>query len=101
MSDNTPIRDPEEREIKHIRQLGGLEGRRVLELGCGEGRMTWRYSTLPKTITGIDPDFASLVKAMHTRPVSFVDQITFVQAKAERLPFPTESFEAAVFSWSL
>jgi ubiquinone/menaquinone biosynthesis C-methylase UbiE len=100
MSDNAPTRDPEEREIRHIRQLGRIEGKRVLEIGCGEGRMTWRYMALPTTITGIDPDFESLAEALHTRPVSFIDRMTFAQAKAEHLPFSTERFEAVLFSWS-
>jgi len=101
MSDLAPTRDPEEREIRHIRKLGRIEGKHVLELGCGEGRMTWRYMALPEAITGVDPDFESLAEALHTRPVSFVDRVTFAQAKAEYLPFPKERFETALFSWSL
>jgi ubiquinone/menaquinone biosynthesis C-methylase UbiE len=101
MSTTTPTRDPEEREIGHIRQLGRLEGRRVLEIGCGEGRMTWRYATLPEAITGIDPDLGALTEALSARPSSLVDQMAFAQAKAENLPFSKESFETALFSWSL
>jgi ubiquinone/menaquinone biosynthesis C-methylase UbiE len=95
-----PIRDPEEREIKHIREFGGLEGKRVLEIGCGDGRMTWRYATIPNMITGIDPEYEPLTEALSDRPSSLVDKARFAQAKAEYLPFLTESFEAVVFSWS-
>ena len=101
MSNTTPTRDPEEREITTIHQLGRLEGRRVLEIGCGEGRMTWRYATLPEAITGIDPDLGALTEALSAWPDALVNQMAFAQAKAEHLPFPKESFETAVFSWSL
>jgi tRNA A58 N-methylase Trm61 len=35
-----PVLDPEEAHLAALHRLGGLDGRRVVELGCGGGRLT-------------------------------------------------------------
>ena len=36
--------DPEEVETRVIHDLIDFVGKDVLEIGCGEGRMTWRFA---------------------------------------------------------
>ena len=36
----TRVLDPEGAHLAALRQLGDFGGRRVLELGCGDGRLT-------------------------------------------------------------
>ena len=36
----TPVLDPEGAHVAALRRLGDFGGRRVLELGCGDGRFT-------------------------------------------------------------
>ena len=38
--------DLEENEIKSLVEFAGkLAGKRVFEIGCGDGRLTWRYAS--------------------------------------------------------
>jgi ubiquinone/menaquinone biosynthesis C-methylase UbiE len=96
-----PLRDPEEVEVKHLDHVGQLANRRVIEIGCGDGRMTWRYAALPRSIVGIDPDAARLAAAIDARPADLGSKVNFAQAEAEALPFRAESFEMAILAWSL
>jgi cyclopropane fatty-acyl-phospholipid synthase-like methyltransferase len=36
--------DPEGNETDALFALVELEGQEVLEIGCGDGRLTWRYA---------------------------------------------------------
>jgi ubiquinone/menaquinone biosynthesis C-methylase UbiE len=96
-----PIRDPEENEISNLLQLGHLEDARVLEIGCGNGRMTWRYASWPTSITGLDPAWERLVAAMADRPSTLANTVGFLLGNAEALPCTDESFDVAILSWSL
>ena len=96
-----PIRDPEENEINHLSQLGHLENARIMEIGCGDGRMTWRYAHRPASVAGLDPGLASLATAIADRPPDLSQRVGFIQGNAEALPFANESFDTAILSWSL
>jgi malonyl-CoA O-methyltransferase len=96
-----PIRDPEENEITYLSQLGNLRNARVLEIGSGDGRLTWRYANQPTSVVGLDPGPDNLSKAKSNRPISLEHNLSFVQGTAELLPFANESFDVAILSWSL
>jgi ubiquinone/menaquinone biosynthesis C-methylase UbiE len=96
-----PVRDPEGIEIDYLQRSGAIEGRDVLEIGCGDGRLTWRYANLAEAVTGVDPDFERLSEMAATRPETVKRRIPFVQAAAEKLPFADEAFDTTLFSWSL
>jgi ubiquinone/menaquinone biosynthesis C-methylase UbiE len=93
-------KDPDQNETKHLLQFAGFPGKRVLEIGCGEGRLTWRYAAKPAVTVGIDPDRSALRVAYIDRPYDLEDQVHFSNAQAERLPFPKETFDIAVLAWS-
>ncbi len=95
-----PIRDPEGCEPSHLTAASQLAGSRVIEIGCGNGRLTRRYASLPKEVVGVDPDLADLRKARKDLPVR-APQAHLVCAKAESLPFKPHEFEVAIFAWSL
>ena len=94
-------RDPEETETKFLHDLFLCSNLRVLEIGCGDGRLTWRYAQKAGQVVGIDIDHASLQKARQERPADLASKVTFALASAESLPFPPEGFDAAVLAWSL
>jgi ubiquinone/menaquinone biosynthesis C-methylase UbiE len=95
-----PIRDPEGAEIEFLRRTGAILDRKVIEIGCGNGRLTWRYADLAAAVAGVDPDLERLAEMNGTRPETVAKLVPFAQAAAEMLPFPSEAFETAFFSWS-
>ncbi len=92
--------DPEGTEIRILKQLVDPRGKRVLEIGCGDGRLTWRYASLPKQVTGIDLRADDLRVALIDRPANLASRVQFARADVLQLPFPASSFDAAIFSWS-
>ena len=94
------IRDPEGVEAKHLIQAGQFSGKSVLEIGCGFGWITWQYAGCVDELVGIDPSLEDLRQAKNDRPVS-VTNVSIAQADGVALPFPSGSFDTALFSSSL
>ena len=94
-------RDPERNESKYLHKFADFRNRRVLEIGCGEGRMTWQYAKSTQTTIGIDPDPDALRIANVDRPSDLEDKALFACAASEYLPFYKETFDIAVLAWSL
>ena len=80
--------------------LKSVNAARVLDLGCGEGRLTWRYAVKPAMAIGIDPDRDALRVATIDRPSDLEHRVHFSNALAEWLPFPKETFDFVVLAWS-
>jgi len=95
------IEDPEGNELRYLNQHASIHAARVLEIGCGEGRLTWQYGEQAGTVAAIDPSIPRLGKARGSLPVGLARMLIFVAARAEALPFPAESFDLAILSYSL
>jgi len=96
-----PIRDPEGIEIEVLHRTGAIHGRKVLEIGCGNGRLTWRYANIAASAVGVDPDFERLAQTATAQPETVKTEVSFMQAGAEALPFSDHAFECAILAWSL
>ena len=96
-----PQRDPENLEPEHLAAIAKLADARVLEIGSGNGRLTRRYGNLVESVVGIDSEAGALSEAIAGLPSQ--GRLTFdaVLGSADMLPFKAESFDAAVFAWSL
>ncbi|HSL46633.1 MAG TPA: class I SAM-dependent methyltransferase [Anaerolineales bacterium] len=94
-------KDPERNESKYLHQFVDFNNKRVLEIGCGEGRMTWQYARATQRTIGVDPDRDSLRIAQVDRPHDLENKIRFTCADSEYLPFTKEAFDIAVLAWSL
>ena len=94
-------RDPERNESKYLHKFVDFRNQRVLEIGCGEGRMTWQFAKSTQTTIGIDPDPDALRIATVDRPSDLEDKALFACAASEYLPFSKETFDIAVLAWSL
>lgn len=101
MSASEPLRDPEGRELANLEQVARLQDAAVVEIGCGSGRLTWKYSGQAHTVLAFDSDAASVVEARGGRPVELRSKVVLVQAAAEALPARREAFDLAIFAWSL
>ena len=76
----------------YLQELGGLEGRRVLDAGCGGGLVARELVAAGAEVVGVDRSLGSLGVARravrgHFRPA---------QGRLERLPFAAGSFDAVV-----
>jgi 16S rRNA A1518/A1519 N6-dimethyltransferase RsmA/KsgA/DIM1 with predicted DNA glycosylase/AP lyase activity len=89
--------DPERHEIDALAQVvPSLAGLDVVEIGCGDGRLTRRYATEAGSVIAIDPD-ADAIDALR-RALPRVD------ARAigiEQLDVPAQSVDVVLFAWSL
>jgi ubiquinone/menaquinone biosynthesis C-methylase UbiE len=95
--------DPEGTEAKFLLRLADLAApgrKRVLEVGCGDGRLTWRYAEGTGQVIGIDLHLDDLRVAMIDRPANLADIVRLALADAVRLPFAKASFDLAIFAWS-
>ena len=94
-------KDLEKHESKALHRLVNLAGKRVLEVGSGEGRLTWRYAHLARQVVGIDPDPDGVRVAHYDMPSELRKTTAFACASSLNLPFPHETFDIALLSWSL
>jgi len=68
--------------------LGGVRGKRVLDLGCGTGVHARELTKRGAIVTGIDNSEPSLALARLDSP-----DLTFVFGDVEKLPFKNSSFD--------
>lgn len=93
--------DPEQTEVKYLQEIANLAKVQVLEIGCGEGRLTWRYAEAARYVVGIDLKAERLTVASQECPPALRSDVAFSLANAETLPFPRESFDLVILAWSL
>ena len=95
--------DPENNETHALFNLVDFGGKNVLEIGSGDGRLTWRYARRAGRVTAIEPFAPHFAQAAKALPSELRDRVQF-----HNLPFedfsatsPPSSFDIAIFSWSL
>jgi SAM-dependent methyltransferase len=57
-------------ELDTVRELVDVRGKRVLEMGCGDGRFTFLYADDAAYVLGIDPKRAEVREARCARAVA-------------------------------
>lgn len=67
---------------------------RVLDLGCGTGRLLHRLAFQFLTLRGVGLDFSNEMIRQARRQNQYPDRITFQAGNAEALPFATSEFDA-------
>ena len=95
------IIDPEGIEIEALKQVAEWRGARVLEIGCGDGRLTLRLARLGAQVTAFDTDRSLIRAARRNLPKRFVGRVKYYAGSAEKLKHRAESFDLVVFAWSL
>ena len=92
---------PDGREVRLIERFTTLKGRRILEVGCGDGRLTFQYAQTAKRVLAFDPDRASIEDALDEQDWLNVRNVDFRVGSVEHLPARGAPFDVALFSWSL
>jgi len=94
--------DPERNEIRGLKGVGSWHGKQVLEIGCGDGRLTLRLASLgARVIHAIDPSADLIRTARKNLPTKLANQIHYKVGSTEELKFPSNLYDMVVFSWVL
>ena len=93
-------KDSERNETKHLHRFADFTEKRVLEIGCGEGRLTWQYAKETRVTFATDLDADALRVATIDRLADLESRVYFSLAKSEQLPFSKETFDLAILAWS-
>ena len=88
-------------EPRLIQRFASLTGKRVLEIGCGEGRLTLQVAPLAGSVVALDPDPTSIKIARRGAATDGVTNVFFHVGSAQRMRFGGGPFDIALFSWSL
>jgi tRNA1(Val) A37 N6-methylase TrmN6 len=95
--------DPEGVSTQAVFQFVDLGKKRILEIGSGNGRMTFRLAEYADQIIAIEPDEDDLQEAINATPAHLKDKIEFVSQGIEdyQPPHASALFDLSIFSWSL
>jgi 2-polyprenyl-3-methyl-5-hydroxy-6-metoxy-1,4-benzoquinol methylase len=96
-----PVLDPEGAHLAALRRLGEFEGRSVLEMGCGDGRLTLGIARDAARVRAFDPDGDAIARAQTALPLDLAERVTYEVASAKEIELKPHSFDLVVFSWSL
>ena len=95
------VLDPEGTETRVICDLVDFANKDVLDVGCGDGRMTWRFAASTRSVLGLDPLAESITAARAATPAELQTRVRFEVANITDTELPCAAFDVAVFSWSL
>jgi ubiquinone/menaquinone biosynthesis C-methylase UbiE len=94
--------DPAGDEIRALRRAANWRGKRLLEVGCGEGRLTLRLIELGAAkIIAFDPDAKLIRSARRRLPDQYRERISYRVGNAEHVKQKPDQFDIVVFSWVL
>lgn len=95
--------DPETNEVRCLLKFADFSNKDVLEIGCGDGRLTWRYADKAAHVTAIEPSAEQISLAREHLPDHLKGRIDFHIAGLE--DFANKSapsvFDLVILSYSL
>jgi ubiquinone/menaquinone biosynthesis C-methylase UbiE len=95
------VLDPAGMETHVIHRLIDFSSAKVLEVGCGDGRLTWLYAHDAASVTALDPNKESIKQARKSAPKDLRSRVKFRAADITTCTLPEAAFDIAVLSWSL
>jgi ubiquinone/menaquinone biosynthesis C-methylase UbiE len=93
--------DPADVELETLRALGDFAGRRVIEIGAGDGRLAWPLAAQAALWLAVDNDRAELRAAADDLRDHPLPPLRLLQSDGRALPVAPASFDLAFFTWSL
>lgn len=95
--------DPENTESRVLFELADFTDRTVLEIGCGDGRLTWLYAEKAAHVTAIEPGAEQIALAKGNLPGRLQNRIDFHATSFEDFAAGSASsvFDLVILSYSL
>lgn len=95
------FRPTDDIEIRALRAGRQLDGANILEIGCGDGRLTFVLARTAASVLGIDPDADAIALARRRAVADGSSNVRFRVAPAQLPRVGRARFDTAIFSWSL
>jgi predicted RNA methylase len=95
------VLDPEGAHLAALRRLGDFRDQRVLELGCGDGRLTLGIAAEAASVLAFDPDAEAVELARRSLPDELEGRVAYQVASGQGVEIEPQSRDLVVFSWSL
>jgi len=95
--------DPENTETRALLDMANFSGKHVLEIGCGDGRLTWRYSDKAARVTAIEPSAERIALAKENIPRQLQGRIDFHAVGLEDFASHSapSTFDLVILAYSL
>ena len=93
--------DPEGAHFAALERVADFAGARVLDVGCGDGRLTVPVAQRAASVFAFDPDDEAVDAAREALPAELAERVTFAAASATAIEIPRSAFDIVLFSWSL
>ena len=95
--------DPENNETHALLAMADFSGKHVLEIGCGDGRLTWRYADNAAHVTAIEPSADQIALAKKNMPMNLQGKVDFQSATLEEFTANSKPslFDLVILSYSL
>ncbi len=77
-----------------------LRGKDILEVGCGNGRLTLAYAARARSVVGIEPNAALVVRARSRARKLGMERVRFF-ARPAQTGIRGGPYYVVLFSWSL
>ena len=94
-------RDPEQVEPAAIKELVDFAGKRVLDVGCGTGRLTRVAAEQAESVYAFDPKEESVKDARAALPAGLRGRVSFRVHGVEQLDVARRRCDIALCGWSL
>jgi ubiquinone/menaquinone biosynthesis C-methylase UbiE len=88
-------------ELGHWGGPALVRGKRVLDLGCGDGRLALGVAPYAKDVVGLDPDAELIGMAKSRARKADLHNTHFEVGAGQSLPFPDAWFDVVILSWTL
>jgi ubiquinone/menaquinone biosynthesis C-methylase UbiE len=95
------VRDPGGIEGAAIAAAVDLAGKHVIEVGCGDGRLTRFLAEHAGSVFAFDPNAEAVAKAQRSLNRQSRRRVRFAAHSAQALNLPRRRFDLAVCGWSL
>lgn len=92
------------RPLVELREWGGpalVRRKRVLDVGCGDGRLALGVAEFATRVDGIDPDPEAIAAAKKNARKAGARNVRFAPGAAQHLPYPDAAFDVVILSWTL